>query len=67
MTRVGSAVGTELEFSLQPLYEGQQLMPETMEWLSGHGYRLARLSPGLTDGATGETLQVDGIFVHTGG
>lgn len=60
-------VGIELELSLQPLYEGQQLMPETMVWLAGHGYRLARLSPGLTDGRTGETLQVDGIFVRTGG
>jgi FkbM family methyltransferase len=57
-------VGIELELSLQPLYEGQQLLPETMERLGQLGYRLARLSPGLTDGRTGETLQVDGIFVR---
>jgi FkbM family methyltransferase len=58
-------VGIELELSLQPLYEGQQLMPETMQRLEQQGYRLARLSPGLTDGSTGETLQCDGIFVRT--
>jgi FkbM family methyltransferase len=28
------------------------------------GNSLSRLSPGLTDGRTGETLQVDGIFVR---
>ncbi len=58
-------VGIELELSLQPLYEGQQLMPETMQQLEHRGYRLARLSPGLTDGTTGETLQCDGIFIRS--
>lgn len=58
-------VGIELELSLQPLYEGPRLMPELMEWLARLGYRLARLSPGLTNGSRGETLQVDGIFART--
>jgi FkbM family methyltransferase len=62
---LGRFVGVELEMSLQPLYDGQQLMPQMMERMGDLGLRLARLSPGLTDAATGETLQVDGIFVRT--
>ena len=58
-------VGIELELSLQPLYEGQELMPEAVSRLQRLGYRLARISPGLTDGATGESLQCDGIFVRS--
>ncbi len=59
-------VGLELELSLQPLYGGQQLMDQTVAQLAERGFRLARLSPGLTDRRTGETLQVDGIFTRTG-
>lgn len=57
-------VGVELEMSLVPLYQGQMLMSETIDWMTEHGFRLGGLSRGLCDGESGETLQADGIFLR---
>jgi FkbM family methyltransferase len=56
--------GVELECSLVPLYEGQDLLPAMIERLADHGFRLAVVSPGLNDKVRGETLQVDAIFTR---
>ncbi len=57
-------VGAELEMSLTPLYDGQVLMLETIDWMARHGLRLVGLSNGFWEPRTGETLQADGIFVR---
>lgn len=56
--------GIELEMSLVPLYDGQELMPALLDRLCRSGFRLTEISSGLNDRHTGETLQVDGIFTR---
>lgn len=56
----------ELELSLVPLYEGQALFDDLYGWLHERGYRLVSLETGFTDRATGEVLQVNGIFHRRG-
>ncbi len=55
-------LGFQLEMSLTPLYEGEWLMPETVNYLRDRGYDLMSLEPGFADAKTGRLLQVDGIF-----
>jgi len=57
-------ISVELEMSLVPLYDGQELLGEMLERLTRQGFSLRTLSPGLVDSETGETLQIDGIFVR---
>lgn len=53
----------EVELSLVELYEGQPLFDEILAVLDAAGFRLAGLQPGFWDQKTGETLQVDGLFL----
>lgn len=55
----------ELEMSLSPLYDGQELLPDMLTRMGGYGFRLATVTPGLCDLEHGETLQVDGIFIRS--
>jgi FkbM family methyltransferase len=59
------SLGLELELSLVPLYEGQPLWLDQIEFLSGQGFRTAALSTGFWDHATGETLQVNALFARS--
>jgi FkbM family methyltransferase len=52
----------QLELSLQPLYEGAAGFAELHAWLSERGYRLVGIEPGFGDPASGELLQMDGIY-----
>ena len=52
----------QLELSLRPLYAGQVLYNELMEFLYPLGYRLIDVEPGFTDFRTGALLQFDGVF-----
>ena len=55
----------ELEVSLVALYEGQELMEAMIRRLDGLGFRVACMESGFWDRTTGETLQVNCIFVRT--
>ena len=57
-------VAIELELSLTELYEGQRLMDTTVDWLTQQGLRLAILESSFPDSRTGETLQMNGVFVR---
>jgi FkbM family methyltransferase len=57
-------VGVELELSLVPLYEGQTLMADLVRQMTDAGFRLASLEKGFWDPITGESLQMDGIFLR---
>lgn len=52
----------ELELSLTPLYEGQLLAGEMIELMREHGFRPTHLEPEFVDPASGELLQLNGLF-----
>jgi FkbM family methyltransferase len=57
------AIGVQLELSLVPLYAGQKLMPELVQWMSDLGFDMWAVSPVFVDPETGRLLQVDAVFV----
>lgn len=59
--------GVQLELSVIPLYEGQALYREVIDWLSGRGFELWNIVPGFLDESSGRLLQFDGIFFRTEG
>lgn len=52
----------ELELSLTPLYEGQLLVGEMIGLMREHGFRPTHLEPEFVDPASGELLQLNGLF-----
>jgi FkbM family methyltransferase len=56
----------ELELSLAPVYEGQELAPAMLTRLYGLGFVLVWLERAFVDQWTGYVQQVDGILVRTG-
>jgi hypothetical protein len=50
--------------SLVHLYEGQRLWKEIIDRLEAHGFMLWAIQKGFTDPRTGQTLQIDGIFIR---
>ena len=55
-------VGVQLELSLIPLYTGQLLMPELLEFMRDAGFDLWAVTPAFTDPENGRLLQVDAAF-----
>lgn len=54
----------QMELSLVPLYEGQVLFDDMRRHLELLGYGLSAMFPCYVHEVTGQTLQIDGIFVH---
>ena len=52
----------QIEMSLVPLYAGSPTLAQSLALMSELGWRLVGLEPGFEAAATGELLQVDGIF-----
>ncbi len=52
----------QLELSLVPLYNGEELYFEISKYLYEKGYRLVKMIPGIYEKSSRETLQFDGIF-----
>jgi len=59
-----SAQGLILELSLVPLYEGQKTWREIVDRLEGEGFMLWAIQKGFIDPRTGQSLQVDAIFLR---
>jgi len=57
--------GIQLELSLIPLYQGQPLYREIIEWLADQGFELWNVMPGFLDESNGRLLQFDGIFFRS--
>lgn len=57
--------GILVELSLVPLYEGQHLWREVIDRLEAEGFTLWAFKPVFSDQASGQTLQVDGVFYRT--
>ena len=58
------ARGVLCELSLAPLYEGQHLWREIVDRLDAEGFMLWALQKGFTNPRTGQSLQMDGIFLR---
>jgi FkbM family methyltransferase len=58
--------GVSLELSLIPLYAGQQLMPEMLDYMREIGFGLWGANPAFVDSRSGRTLQLDAIFFRDG-
>lgn len=54
----------QMEMSLVPLYDGEMLLNEMCGIMSKKGYALISIEPAFSDPASGQLLQVDGIFHH---
>jgi FkbM family methyltransferase len=61
--RLNDVSGVEVEVSLVPLYEGQPLFRDVVDYLDARDFALVSVEPGFTDAATGRLLQMDCIFV----
>ena len=60
--RLAEIAGLELELSLVPLYAGETLFPEMVQWLTSRGFALRAVGPGIADPRTGDLLQLDALF-----
>lgn len=60
-----STVGILCELSLIELYEGQRLWGEILTRLKTGGFKLWAIQRGFTDEQTGQSLQIDGLFVRS--
>lgn len=60
------ASGVLCELSLVPLYDGQRLWRDVVDRLDAEGLMLWALQKGFTDPRTGQSLQMDGIFLRRG-
>lgn len=58
------ARGVLCELSLVPLYDGQRLWRDIVDRLDAEGLMLWALQKGFTDPRTGQSLQMDGIFLR---
>jgi FkbM family methyltransferase len=54
--------GMQLELSLVPCYEGQDLLPPMLDRLTAGGFDVWSMSPGTVDQHTGRMLQVDAVL-----
>lgn len=54
----------QLEMSLVPLYDGQQLWPYFVDFLQLRGFVLWTVLPGFVDPGSGRTLQMDAVFAR---
>lgn len=58
------ARGVLCELSLVPLYDTQRLWRDIVDRLETEGFMLWALQKGFTDPRTGQSLQMDGIFLR---
>ena len=58
------AVAVECELSLVELYRGEPLAHEVIEFLAGYNFRLSMVTEAFFDPATGQSLQLNGVFLR---
>jgi FkbM family methyltransferase len=61
---IKSAHGVLLELSLTPLYDGQRLWREIIDRMEQDGFKVWAIQRGFTDSRTGQSLQIDAIFLR---
>jgi FkbM family methyltransferase len=56
------AQAVEVELSTVPLYEGQPLLPEVLEFLAASGYRIIGLETAFRNRETGDLIQTNALL-----
>lgn len=59
---LNSVQGIQLELSISPLYKGQPLYEELIDYLKQRGFAIWSIFPGFEDKASGRLLQFDAIL-----
>ncbi|MBI2270807.1 MAG: FkbM family methyltransferase [Bacteroidetes bacterium] len=54
----------QLEMAIVPLYKGELLLADMINYMNGKGFVLYNLIPGFNNFETGQQFQTDGIFVR---
>lgn len=55
--------GLQIELSFVPLYDGQMLFTEMVNFIVGQGFEIHAIFPSFTDMDSGRMFQVDGVFI----
>ena len=55
-------VGIQIEMSIVELYEGESTYRELIDFLERNGFTLCAIESGFFNPATGQLLQIDGVF-----
>ena len=55
-------MSVQLEMAVTPLYQGETLLAEMLEYMADHGYCPMSLHNSFIDQQSRRLLQVDGIF-----
>lgn len=63
---LGRICSIEVELSLVPLYQDGPSFEDVYGWLAARGFHLVFTGPAFIDPASGEWLQIDGIFHRHG-
>lgn len=63
---LASVVAVGIELSLVPLYHGQHLYRDFLDFFDNRGFALWDVCPVFRDGRSGRLLQVDAVFVRDG-
>lgn len=61
---LSNVLGVQIELSIVPLYEHQDLYRHFLEFFKENGFLLWSLIPGFVDARTGQLLQFDAVFVR---
>ena len=59
--------GVQMEVSFVPLYDGETLLPEMMNFMGERGFTLMSLEPTYANRATGQLIQADCLFFRSTG
>lgn len=62
MDSLGRIAGVQMELSLVPLYEGETLLAEMIDYMSAKGFILMSVDPTYGNRETGQMLQADCMF-----
>jgi FkbM family methyltransferase len=57
--------GIYIEVSVVPLYDGQALAPEILDYLHGQGFEMWYITPGYVDPRSGQMLQYDVLLARS--
>lgn len=64
-TKLAEITCIQTEMSIEPLYDGEATWLEMIDFLDVKGFRLMHLNSGFSDPKTGQTLQVEGVFIQS--
>lgn len=64
LSKIPQIKAVQLELSIVPLYDGQELYRYFFDFFESNGFYLWSILPGFTNSATGQHLQFDAVFVN---